>query len=202
MAASFQTARRTRAPVAAIAAASRRSSVEPSGISAWVAMVTSTEWGIGAPARSEGPAEEDDIAVEIPHLEAAQPVVAIADRLVEADVARRELARQHVGVGDVDEGVPGGPRLPGAVRLRRRRALQEDLDGVAADDGEERIALRLAVADLEVERLAVELHRARDVGDDEEGRDRFEEGSAHRGLRSRPSATRRGSRGRRSGRWC
>ncbi len=93
-----------------------------------------------------------------------------------------EFGGERIRVWGIDEGIPPHEGMTLGVRQRRHVfvGLDEDLRSVAADDGEERVWIRLPEPGLKAKLVAVEGDGLIDVADDEAGRTCRRGGSCHR----------------------
>ena len=130
----------------------------------------------GGNARSRGPRlpwspEEQDVAVRIANLKAAQTVVGILKRRAECCAMIGKFGGKRIGVWCIDIGVPPHEGMTPGVRQRRHVfvGFDEELRSVAADDGEKGIPIRLLESRLKAKLIAVEGDGLIDVADDEEG---------------------------------
>jgi hypothetical protein len=116
-------------------------------------------------------AEEQDVAVWVANLEAAQTVVGIHERCAECRAVIGKIGGKRIGVWCIDKGVPPHVGMTLVVREWRHISvgLDEELGSVAADNGEKRIAVRLSESRLKTEPVAVEGDGLVDVADDEAG---------------------------------
>src|ERR1700682_2754228 len=114
--------------------------------------------------------EEQDVAVRIASLEAAQTVVCILKRCAECCATIGKFGGKRVGVWCIDIGVPPHGGMTLGVRQRQHVfvGLDAELRSVAADDGEKRIPIRLLESRLKTKLVAVEGDGLIDVADDEE----------------------------------
>jgi len=121
-------------------------------------------------ARLPWPPEEQDVAVGIGDLEAAQAVVCIFQRCAECCAMTGKFGGKGIGVWCVDVGVPAHEGMTLVVRERRHILIgfDQDLRSVAANDGEEWIPIRLLESCVETEFIAVEGDGLIDIADDEE----------------------------------
>ena len=128
------------------------------------------------------PPEEQDVAVRVRNLEAAQAIVRIFKRRSECCAPIREFGGKRIRVCCIDEGIPPYRGTTLWVRQRRRVfiGLDEDLRSVAADDGEKGIPLRLLESHLKAKLVAVKSDGLIDIADNEEGRNRLRRWSCHK----------------------
>ena len=121
-----------------------------------------------------GSAEEQDVAVRVANLEAAETIVGILERHAEgcATIGKSigKFGGERIRVWRIDEGIP--PHVGMTLGVRQRRdvflGLDEDLRSVAADDGEKRVSIRLLESRLKAKLVAVKSDGLIDVADDEE----------------------------------
>jgi len=114
--------------------------------------------------------EEQDVAVGIANLEAAQTVVCILKRCAECCAVIGKFGGKRIGVWCIDIGVPPDAGMTLGIRQRQRVFVRfdEELRSVAADDGEKRIPIRLLESRLKTKLIAVKGDGLIDVADDEE----------------------------------
>ena len=114
------------------------------------------------------PPEEQDVAVRIANLEAAQTVVCILKRCAECCAMIGKFGGKRIGVWRIDKGVPPHEMMTLVVRQRRHVLVrfEEELCSVAADDGEKRIPIRRPESRLKTKLVAVEGDGLIDVADD------------------------------------
>lgn len=114
--------------------------------------------------------EEQDVAVRIANLEAAQTVVCILKRRAECCAMIGKFGGERIGVWCIDKGVPPHGGMTLGVRQWQHVfvGFDEELCSVAADDGEKRIPIRLLESRLKTKLIAVEGNGLIDVADDEE----------------------------------
>jgi len=115
-------------------------------------------------------AEEQNVAVRIANLEAAQTVVCIFKRFAECCAMTGKFGGKRIGVCCIDKGIPPHGGMTLGVRQREHVfvCFDEELRSVAADDGEKRIPIRLLESGLKAKLIAVEGDGLIDVADDEE----------------------------------
>lgn len=115
-------------------------------------------------------AEEQDVAIRIGDLEAAQTVVRILKRCAECCAMIGEFSGERIGVWRVDISVPshGGMTLGVGQGRHVFFGFDEELRSVAAEDGEKRIPVRLLEPDLKTKLAGVEGDGLIDVAYDEE----------------------------------
>jgi len=116
------------------------------------------------------PAEEQDVAVRVANLEAAQTVVRILKRYAECCAVIGKFDGERIGVWCIDEGIPPHGGMPLGVRQRRRVfiGVDQELRTVASDDSEKRISIRLLESRLKAKLVAVKRDGLIDVTDNEE----------------------------------
>jgi len=115
-------------------------------------------------------AEEQDVAVRVANLEAAETIVGILQRYAECCAMIGKFDGERIGVWCIDVGIPPHGGITLGVRQRRRVFIgfDEDLRSVAADDGEKRVSIRLLESCLKAKLVAVKSDGLIDVADDEE----------------------------------
>ena len=115
-------------------------------------------------------AEEQDVAVRVANLEAAETIVGILERYAECCAMIGKFDGERIGVWCIDVGIPPHGGITLGVRQRRRVFIgfDEDLRTVAADDGEKRVSIRLLEFRLKAKFVAVKCDVLIDVADDEE----------------------------------
>src|SRR6185437_14390189 len=118
-----------------------------------------------------GTAEEQNVAVRIANLEAAQAIVRILKRRAEDCAVFGKFGGKRVGVGCIDIGVSSHKGMTPGVRQRLHVLIgfDEELRSAAAEDGEKWISIRLLESRLKPKLVAVEGDGLIDVADDEEG---------------------------------
>ena len=114
--------------------------------------------------------EEQNVAVRIANLEAAQTVMCILKRCAECCSMIGKFGGKCIGVWGMDIGVPPHRGMTLGVRQRRHIfiGLDEELRSVAAHDGEKRVPIRLPESRLKAKLVAVKCDGLIDVTDDEE----------------------------------
>jgi len=130
-------------------------------------------------------AEEQNVAVRVANLETAQTVVCILKRCAECCAKSGKFGGKRIGVWCIDIGVPPHGGMAFGVRQGQYvfARFDEELRSVAADNGENRIPVRLLESRLETKLIAVEGDGLVDVADDEEWRNRLRVRSCHKHAR-------------------
>ena len=87
--------------------------------------------------------EEQDVAVSVLEFESTQAIIGIFEWFGKLDMARRELRRQRVRIGDIEVGVPAGDAFLDVSRVVRHGidadVLEHDHRRAAPDNAEEDI---------------------------------------------------------------
>src|SRR5262245_539172 len=119
--------------------------------------------------------KKQHVAVHILEFESTQAVMRIFEWLGKLDIARRELCRQRVGIGDIEVGVPAGDAFLDVSRVIRHGihadVLEHDHRGATSDNAEKDIVRFGSLKrDVESETVAIKRQRGWDTPDDEEWR--------------------------------
>jgi len=136
--------------------------------SCWRTISQSIRWIAALPL--PGSAEEQDVAIRVANLEAAQTVVGILKRYAECCAMIGKFDGECIGVWCKDVGIPPHGGITLGVRQGRRAfvGLDEELCAVTADDGEKRAPIRLLESRLKAKLVTVKCDGLIDVADDEE----------------------------------
>ena len=122
------------------------------------------------PRRLSWSTEEQDVTVRVANLEAAKTVVGIFEGHAEGCSVLGKFGGERIRVGGIDVGIQPHVVMTFGVRHRLYAFLRldEDLRSVAADEGEERVSIRLLESCLKAKLVAVKSDGLIDVADDEE----------------------------------
>ena len=119
------------------------------------------------------PAEKKDIAIGIRQFEPTQPVLIIAQRLMEFDTCSPVFFVQRIGVFCGNIGIQARPVMPGMVGNRqdiRSDLFEHDGDLIAANDRKEWVfSLRADIADLKSQPVFIKCNGNPQVLNDEQG---------------------------------
>jgi len=95
----------------------------------------------GDPGSRTRTAEKQNVAVSVLEFESTQAVIGIFKWLGKLDIARRELCRRRVRVGDIEVGVPAGDAFLDVSRVVRHWSyadvLEHDHRSAAPDNPKE-----------------------------------------------------------------
>jgi hypothetical protein len=76
--------------------------------------------------------QKQNVAVSVLEFESAQAAIGLGEWFEKLDVARRELCRQRVRIGDMEVGVPAGYALLDVSRVVRHRIDADVLEQIIA----------------------------------------------------------------------
>ena len=134
--------------------------------------------------------EKQNVAVGVLQFESAQAVMGIFERFEKLDMARRELCRQQVRIGDMEVGVPAGDALLDVSCVVRHwidaDGLEHDHRTAALDNAEEDVVRFGSLKrNVEPEKVAIKRQRGRNIIHNEERRNTRDFWFSHMSLSPR-----------------
>lgn len=113
--------------------------------------------------------EEQNVAVRVANLEAAETVVGILEGHAKFCSTIGKFGGERIRVRHINEGIQPQVAMTLGVRQRLYVSLgfDKDLGSVAADDGEKRVSIRLLESRLKAKLVAVKSDGLIDIADDE-----------------------------------